>query len=100
MIKGCQRRIIMVKDTGSRYFDSAYFVLRHDLPENSRESDMLAEAHRMISAYIPDGQAIAAPNAYKSAPREKQKKISPVLMGIIMSIASVSLTVAVMLILN
>lgn len=100
MIKGCQRRIIMVKDTGSRYFDCAYFVLRHDLPQNSRESDMLAEAHRMIDAYIPDGQALAAPNAYTDTSCKKQKRISPVIMGIIVSIASVSLTVAVMLILS
>ena len=100
MIKGCQRRIIMVKDTGSRYFESAYFVLRQDLPKGSRESDMLAQAHRMIDAYIPDGEALAAPNAHKDISRQKQKKISPVLMGIILALASASLTVAVMLILN
>lgn len=99
MIKGCQRRIIMVKDTGSRYFDSAYFVLRHDLPKDSRESDMLAEAHRMINTYTPDGQALAAPNAYKSMFCEK-KKIPAALMGILMSLLSVSITIAVMLILN
>lgn len=49
----------MIKETGSRYFDSAYFVLRCDLPTACRESDMLAEARRMIAAYdaqteIPD----------------------------------------------
>ncbi len=99
MIKGCQRRIIMVKDTGSRYFDCAYFVLKHDLPESSSESDMLAEAHRMIDAYTQKEQALAAPIAHHS-PHEKQKKISPVLMGLITSLLSVSLTVAVMLILN
>ncbi len=48
MLKGCKRNIIMVKDTGSEYFDSAYFVLRSDLPAFCKESDMIAEARRMI----------------------------------------------------
>lgn len=51
MLKGCQRRIIMVKDTGSRYFDSAYFVIKSNLPPSAHDSDMLSEAHRMIEAY-------------------------------------------------
>ena len=48
MLKGCKRNIIMVKDTGSKYFDSAYFVLRNDLPPLSGENDMINEARRMI----------------------------------------------------
>lgn len=40
----------MVKDTNSLYFDSAYFVLKSDLPKSAGNSDMLAEAHRMIEA--------------------------------------------------
>ncbi len=100
MIKGCQRKIIMVKDTGSRFFECAYFVLKQDLPKNSRESDMIAQAHSIIDAYIPDGQPLGAPNVHKDAPSDGQKKLSPVLMGIISSVLSVSLTVAVMLILN
>ncbi len=51
MLKGCQRRIIMVKDTGSRYFDSAYFVIKSDIPPSCKDSDMLSEAHKMIDAY-------------------------------------------------
>ena len=54
MIKGCQRRIIMVKDTGSPYFDSAYFVIKSDAPISCKDSDMLAEAHKMIDAYSKD----------------------------------------------
>ncbi len=51
MLKGCQRRIIMVKDTKSRYFDSAYFVIKSDIPPSCKDSDMLTEAHKMIAAY-------------------------------------------------
>ncbi len=50
MIKGCQRRIIMVKDTKSRCFDAAYFVLKGDLPQGTSEADMLSEANRVIDA--------------------------------------------------
>ena len=56
MLKGCQRRIIMVKDTGSRYFDSAYFVIKSDVPPSCKDSDMLTEAHKMIDAYAFSGQ--------------------------------------------
>ncbi|MBQ8249163.1 MAG: hypothetical protein IJY93_04680 [Clostridia bacterium] len=41
----------MVKDTGSRYFDSAYFVIKSDIPPSCKDSDMLTEAHKMIDAY-------------------------------------------------
>lgn len=63
MIKGCQRRIILVKETNSKYFDSAYFVLRSDVPSSARDSDMLAEAHRMIDSY----------NAERSSSHTKKK---------------------------
>ena len=58
MLKGCQRRIIMVKDTGSQYFDSAYFVIKSDLPKSCKDSDMLSEAHRMIDAYTKENKIV------------------------------------------
>ena len=56
MLKGCQRRIIMVKDTGSPYFDSAYFVIKSGIPSSCRDSDMLTEAHKMIERYAKEEQ--------------------------------------------
>lgn len=61
MIKGCSRRMIMVKDTGSRYFDSAYFIVKCDLPGSCGEVDMLSEAHRMIESYSSHGIGIMPP---------------------------------------
>lgn len=103
MLKGCQRRIIMVKDTGSRYFDSAYFVIKHDLPQNAANSDMLTEAHKMIGAYasnLQPGAVSSQPYADNQVPQIGKKGINPVLLGILTSVASVSLTIAVMLILT
>ncbi len=45
--------MIVVKETGSPYFDCAYFVLRCDLPESPKDSDILREANRMIESCIP-----------------------------------------------
>lgn len=100
MLKGCQRRIIMVKDTGSKYFDSAYFVIKHDLPKGSRESDMLAEAHRMI-----DACEVKEPSTLKTVPNVTatpitRKKISSALARIMLFLAGVSVATTVLLVLN
>ena len=34
MIKGCQKRIFFVKNTGCDLLDEAYFVLKDDVPVN------------------------------------------------------------------
>ncbi len=84
MIKGCKRNIIMVKETGSRYFDSAYFVLRCDLPNSSREADMVAEAQRMIAAYepgIPAAMDTAKKRPRVSAPWIAAASLSVLIVG-------------------
>lgn len=48
MIKGCQKRIIHITNTGSPYFEEAYFILRR--PERNiraTEDDMVREALRI-----------------------------------------------------
>ena len=44
----------MVKDTGSKYFDTAYFVMRSDLNSGISETEMINEAGRMIEGCITD----------------------------------------------
>lgn len=51
MYKGYKRRVIVVKDTKSRLFDSAYFVLREDASEEN-VNDMVKEASRIISENV------------------------------------------------
>lgn len=49
MIKGCQKKIIMINDTGSDVFDQAYFIVKDN--ENDRKlskTDMIREANRII----------------------------------------------------
>lgn len=48
MIKGCQKRIIHITNTGSPYFEEAYFILRRqDRDIHAGEDDMVREALRI-----------------------------------------------------
>lgn len=50
MIKGCQKRMIFVKNTGSDIFDEAYFVLKKDVPyEEGFEEDIVRTATAIIN---------------------------------------------------
>ncbi|MGM9646096.1 MAG: hypothetical protein ACI3XS_05360 [Eubacteriales bacterium] len=55
MIKGCQKRIIFVKDTGSDYFEEAYFIMKSDseLPK-TEESDIVKEAENIVNASLAE----------------------------------------------
>ena len=48
-MRGYQRRVIFLKNTGSALFEEAYFVMRSDeMAEGKTEADMVAEASRII----------------------------------------------------
>lgn len=47
-MRGCQKRVIYMKNTGSRHFEGAYFVLRQNSEEVS-DADMIKEANRIIN---------------------------------------------------
>lgn len=51
MFKGCQRKIIMLKNTGSGIFDEAYFVIKENATISNRvsENDMIAEANKILN---------------------------------------------------
>ncbi len=50
MFHGCRKSIFYVKDTGSRVFSEAYFILRDGTAEavTPRSCDLAAEAERII----------------------------------------------------
>ena len=51
--KGCQKKMIKVKDPGGKYFEEAYFILKEDYyDDESGIKDMLDEANRIISDKI------------------------------------------------
>jgi len=49
MLKGYQRRMIMMPTKGSSLFETAYFVLRHEVAEKQpTQNEMLCEAMRIL----------------------------------------------------
>ena len=69
MLKGAQKRMIVVRTRDSRLFEEAYFVMRRDLPDtDAHGSDMLWEANRIIDRSLgasmprPAAEACTAAN--------------------------------------
>ena len=52
MVRGCQKRMVYLKSTGSEVFDEAYFVVRDDALVNFGECDMIKEANRILSECV------------------------------------------------
>ena len=54
-MKGYQRKVIFLKNTGSPYFDEAYFVVsREGACASVEQSDMVLEANRIIESSLED----------------------------------------------
>lgn len=47
MVRGCQRKVIFLKNTESKIFSEAYFIVDDKAPPVS-ETDMVKEANRII----------------------------------------------------
>jgi hypothetical protein len=47
MVRGCQRKVIFLKNTDSKIFSEAYFIV-DDRALSTSESDMVREANRII----------------------------------------------------
>ena len=49
MIKGCEKRVVWIRNTDSETFEQAYFVLSESAYEKKKsEGDIVAEAKRII----------------------------------------------------
>ena len=51
MLKGCQKKIIFLKDTGSRAFDEAYFVINPSYEERA-DFDIVSEATKIVNGTV------------------------------------------------
>ena len=77
MIKGCERRIIYIRDTESPIFKEAYFILR-DGASPKRKDDMVAEAMRIIRE-----RSVGSPSEKK---RRKTLSPHPFVLGVLSGI--------------
>ena len=53
MVRGCQKRVIFLKNTDSTVFSEAYFIVNEDKEnENLGERDLVCEANRIINEKV------------------------------------------------
>ena len=66
MIKGCERRMIKIEDTDSELFESAYFIIRQNvpLPKKTKREDIIREAARIVGEKME-------PNRYRRRDRRR-----------------------------
>ena len=61
-MRGYQRRVIFLKNTGSALFEEAYFLMRsEEMTEGKSEADMVSEATRIIEENFGKKKKIKMP---------------------------------------
>ena len=82
-MRGYQRKVIFLKNTGSPYFDEAYFVMSdHGVAMSVDQSDMVREANRIINESLSDPFSRIEGERVKS----KREFIFPFFLGVIISV--------------
>ena len=81
MVRGCQKKIIYLKNTDSEVFDEAYFIVSDKASdEKIEEYDMIEEANRILDeciSYTEYG------NKYTKIKSFLKVRIIPFIVGII-----------------
>lgn len=53
MVRGCQRRVVFIKNTDSKIFSEAYFILSDEAyKESHTDEDIIREANRIIDESV------------------------------------------------
>lgn len=60
MIKGINKNMIVVKNTGSRYFEEAHFIVKNGISDRS-ERDLVKEASRIVGTILTESGKISKP---------------------------------------
>jgi|GEM_PF-2749528 len=78
MLKGCTKRIIVIKDTGSDLFEEAIFFLKPEKEKSMKlksEHDFITEANKLISSKSLCGFANGAVVCNAETKNKLQKSI-------------------------
>ena len=87
MVRGCQKKIIYLKNTGSDVFDEAYFVVGNNVYTNELvEEDLVNEAKRILDECIAKDDVIDGWQKCKSFFRVKTM---PFLLGVLIGVVTV-----------
>ena len=83
-MRGYQKRVIFLKNTGSALFEEAYFVMRsEEMTEGKSEADMVSEATRIIE---------------ENFGKRKKRRMPPLLTLLISFIGGALLTLTIALV--
>lgn len=56
MVRGYQKRIIFLRNTDSRLFDEAYFILSENSERRATKADMISEANRILGENLRENE--------------------------------------------
>ena len=71
MVRGCQRKIIYLKNTDSQAFDEAYFLINEERSRTMGEKELIREANRIVEESL----------GYKDK-RKKQNRTGLIIYGV------------------
>ena len=78
LLKGVNKRMIVIKNPGSEIFEEAYFIVRSGnakgIIKQSKENEMVIEANRIISDYNSQQRGITGKNGTASSIGAKTEK--------------------------
>ena len=84
-MKGYQRKVIFLKNTGSPYFDEAYFLVSREGDGASIEqSDMVLEANRIINESLEDSET----RIRRERAKRQRDFLIPFFLGVLLSVFS------------
>ena len=84
-MRGYQRKVIFLKNTGSPFFDEAYFVVSSEGEEAAIEqSDMVFEANRIINESLENSSL----RIRRESLERRQNFLVPFFLGVLISITT------------
>ena len=93
MIRGAQKRMIVIRTHDSRVFEEAYFVIRRDKDIPDGDNDMLTEADRIIRHSTQGIAAISHPITKKDNRRRLISKLAWLIGGFLLGSGCTALCV-------
>ena len=97
MIKGCQRKMIMIRGDSESTFETAYFVMRPEKQGTaiSCDGDMVEEAMRLIDGIFPKNEGNER-DVNKKVDSEKVRRVVLFLVAFASGVGLTSLILAVL----
>lgn len=85
MVRGCQKKIVYLKNTGSEVFDEAFFVVKENTSEIIEECDMVKEATKILNeSFFTEEKD----NIILRIRRSIKSKILPFFMGVVIGVVT------------